>query len=673
MNAIIPYLKYLSILVLVLVLLFVTGKLLVSYFFPQINKQKPFFKLFVSLLAGFLFCTTVYAILKTHFITINLIVFLLFVFLLFEIYVIRKKPFDFSINKIKFDLPDFILIVVFLILVVLIYSYESFFVLQNKPFPFVTPFEDINLCNDIIVGLNRFGNENFFNKYIIYDEAYMGTSLYHFTDLWFSAFISRIFDIPEILAHIIVAYPLLIIIYVTGIISLFESFLKLRPYHYLLSILVLFCGGIYFSFYHSWPFLTANFIGDSFSLSFLGRKLLIVYIILIAFTHLAISKQYTIALIVLWCLIPLYPITLIGVLGGSVFLIIFLFVFNRRIKINTGVKINVLRMSVYFFILVISVFLFSFLTSSKVDVRSIHNSALLKTSFLSQLPLRTLIILFIETWVRLFVYYWPYIPLLVAFCYVKNKVYMKATFMFFFILLIVGGGLSSVLFSIINHTNMDYRQAFYNFFLPVLSVGLITTFIIVINNIQKTWIKLIFIIYFSALCIFQLNKTATFASLFKYNKAYGFYIKKAYSDNYILKLNELYKKKLNNCIGVQLSGTKEVLNASNEVFSPFLSFNKGFISSIDLSPFDNDFSINQVSLFAKESVKLHPFYRFIENSKAMGTFKNVDEEMLKFVQKYNFISYMIVAKDVVLYKPIEDMFNLEATDEISGERFYVRK
>ena len=338
--AVIPFIIYFSIFALVLVLIFVMGNILISYFFSQVNRQKTFFKLFVSILAGYIFCTAFYAIIKTQFSSIFLIGILLFILLIIELYVLKKKPFNFSISKIKIIIPDFKSIFGLLAFVVGIYSFESFFVLQNNAFPFVTPFYDIIIYCDLIEGLNRFGQENRFNNYIIFDEIYKGTSLYHFTDLWFSAFVSHLFEIPALLAQLLVTQPLLIIIYLTGIMALFEAFSEVRFYHYFLAILMLFCGGLYLSSFDSWPFLNVNFIGDSFPLSFLSRKLLIVYIILIAFVNLIILKQYRIAVIILMCLIPLYPTTLIGIFGGLAILIIIVFLFKRKLKAEFNFNIN---------------------------------------------------------------------------------------------------------------------------------------------------------------------------------------------------------------------------------------------------------------------------------------------------------------------------------------------
>jgi len=676
MFALLPYLKHLSIVIVTLVVLFTIGQLLLSYIWPGIHKQKNYLKIFLSLLSGFLFCITLYSLFITGMATVNILLIVVFLLLFVEFYIIGKRPFKLTLNKIIFWIPDSKNIIALITLTVIIYSYESFFVLQNKAFPYVTQFYDLNFISGVIEGFNSFKQESgHFNNYVLYDTAYKGTSLYHVTELWFSALLSFAFQIPSILSLLLGTYPVMIIIYITGLLSLFEIFSKIKYSHFFLAILMLFCGGMYFDFYNKWPLLGTNFIGDSFPLSFLGRKLLIIYIILTVIVHLIIRKHFSIALIFFWSLISLYSTTLPGVFGATVFFLFSILVFKKFFRDKLGISFNPIRIGLYFSIFIFSLFLFNYFTYSSIDIRAFNNTSTLKTSFFSpELEIRSYIIIFIETYFRLFVYYFLYIPLFIIFFRISHKnTFIKSAFWFYFIMLVVGGGIITSLFSVLNHPKMNYWQVLYNYFLPVISVLIIFVFTLCFEQIKNKKIKAFSLILFSLLCSYQFYKITSFATDFKYNKAEFFYKKTEYSETYIEKVNSIFKTKKHNTLGVQFSG-KDIHQKNNfEVTNQFLAYNRNYFYPVDLGKFNCNFSIDKINFFKKEYLLMHPFYRFIEKSKNEGSYTNVENEMLKFVQHYDFISYMIVAKDVQIYKPVQDIFELCAEDDLSGERFFIRK
>jgi len=669
MYAFYTYVKHFSFFLLISILLYIIGQLFLAYFFPQLKKQKPYLKLFASLAVGFFLTAALYAFFKTGLISISILSFLLLLFMLTETYMFSKKNFDFSLKKLQIEIPHYKTLITLLVISVLVFSYEALLLLQNKSFPYAIPFVDMISRADLIEGLRRFGNEGRASRFIIYDDAFMGTTLYHYPKSWFSALTSSVFNIPAIVSLLLISHPILILIYTLGILSLFELFSKLRYYHYILSILILFCGGLYWPIYNEWPFLSVNFIGDSFPLSFLGRKLLSIYIVLAGVIHLIYSKQYGLSLILLWFLIPLYSTTIVGVTGAT-FIIIGTYTILSYLKIKkVSIEINLFRFFIYFVILMLALVLFNYFTAAKVDTLSVKNTVA-KASIFQQFSIRTFIILFIETWVRLFAYYWPYILIfLSALFFTKWKAKRDITPYFFYLLLFVGLSVSGLMFSIYHHPKMNHWQAFYNITMPFIGISIVLFLISLHNKIGKPLLKTLLIIVFASFCAYQFYGTLNFSLKFKYNKAVEFQHKEEYSDVYVAKLNKLFEHELLEKGGIQLTGTSNILKGYNDYIAQFLSFNNKFLTPLNLTPYTQ---ITENELENNKRLKNHPFTIFIRKKNILESSYSINEEMLNFILHYDFIAYMVVAKDVQIYPPLEAMFELYALDDLSGERFYVR-
>lgn len=671
MFFLIPYLKHFAISLFFIVSFFAVGHALLSSLFEQYKNQKPWFRIFFALFAGFLLSISLYAFIKTHAITVMYLVVLTGLFIKMEQYYNNGRKLTLKLWPIANVWPSPKEILIVLLLALVVFSYESYFVLQNEPFPYITPFYDMLSRSDLIEGLNRFGQEGRPNKYIPYGDEYRGTTLYHYPLSWLAALASYIFGLAPVTGLLLVAHPVLILIYAVGMVSLFEVFTKIKYFHFLAALLLLFCGGIYLSIYDNWPFLTVNFISDSYPMSFLGRKLILVFITLIAFFHFAFRKKFTMAIIVLWLVVPLYSTTLIGVAGATGFVIAISILFRKRLALSYY-NINTYRLIVYFAIFGVSILVYNLTTASAFDAKSVHQNSGGSFGFLSGFSIKTFLILSVETLFRVFVYYWLYIPAVVL-LWLKAEKEIKRQLLFIIIVLFIGGSLSGLCFSVLNHPNMNFWQAFYNFFMPVMSVSLVLTCIYVWSRLKKNSHKFLFATYFFVLCTYQAINITRFATSFRNNTCPTFYIKQEYSEEYILRVNAFMNASEKEKYGIQLSGKNDLLKGYHDMLAQFMCFNPKFMTGINLSPFTYNFELQELSPTGREFVKPHPFYRFIQKMKDEGNFVSVDDAMLRFVTQNRFIEYMIVSKNVVLYQQLESQFTLFTADSLSGERFYIRK
>jgi len=160
---------------------------------------------------------------------------------------------------------------------------------------------------------------------------------------------------------------------------------------------------------------------------------------------------------------------------------------------------------------------------------------------------------------------------------------------------------------------------------------------------------------------------------FKENKTPDFFIKKTYSNPYLKKVRYAFTPRPFKNTAVTLSSKQDVSELKFNVFYPFIIEDNIDFFTLELSPFYTYDSPDKVPVLYREFHSAHPVTRFLRESIENGTYVSTDETLLRFVKKHAFITYLIAAKDVVIYKPLEDLFELYAVDGFSGERFYIRR
>ena len=190
----------------------------------------------------------------------------------------------------------------------------------------------------IAEGMNATGHENISHYFTLYNKDFNGAEPYHYFDIWITAFVIRFTDnfLPSILVERFVTQSLLLTAIVLGLYMLAQTVLKRKPR----SLDKIFCWSLLFIFPNVlgyFPKLYQVFISD-FEGNMLDRpNFRIIYLLLIPITNELFAKGAFSKNVLYWLLLVSvtsfqFALVLIpGLLLYSIFLIL---------KKNSGERIN---------------------------------------------------------------------------------------------------------------------------------------------------------------------------------------------------------------------------------------------------------------------------------------------------------------------------------------------
>jgi hypothetical protein len=226
-----------------LLLTYSIGHILIS--FIRIPQQLVFLRELAKLCSGIFAVSTVYAVIRTQGFTALLLILLLFVFFIAWLkHTGRLNSLKESFNKINSlnSLP-FVLIQLGVLLISVVLLYLKI----KDPFS-ATTFEvygDFYNYAKIAEHLNKTGVEGCYIDW--YTGITPARNLYHFGELWYAAFFSRIFQQTPFYTFYFQLFPVMMVVYVFGGFALIESFFKPQnKLIYALALLLLFSCGISF-------------------------------------------------------------------------------------------------------------------------------------------------------------------------------------------------------------------------------------------------------------------------------------------------------------------------------------------------------------------------------------------------------------------------------------------
>jgi hypothetical protein len=213
---------------------YVIGKIISSLFLSSSNESNYYYRAFVSLIIGLFSVITVFAILKTRFNTV-LIVLLLLGILYF---ILNKNKIVLPLN-LKLNFKEELIISFLIIGFSLLY-----YVIIGNLF-FEAPYNRIPFCDNYYYArlsyfLNDSGVESsyfYYDPFISRERA--GASPYHYPELWLTAVYINFFNVQPLISHVIFVHIILAVILTIGIIALSEEIDK-RIIFKILGILSLF-------------------------------------------------------------------------------------------------------------------------------------------------------------------------------------------------------------------------------------------------------------------------------------------------------------------------------------------------------------------------------------------------------------------------------------------------
>ncbi|MFN8295945.1 MAG: hypothetical protein U0T69_07095 [Chitinophagales bacterium] len=237
------------------VLTYTIGHLIIS--FVKIPSSKPFVREFTKLSTGTFFIIAVYSIFQTSGITINIGLIFLSVFLLVYL---KKNDHLHTVNDAVLKIISFQFLPFFLLqLFVLIFAIAYLLWRIKEPFnnQSYNTFNDFYFYETVIEYLNKVGVEGNITDW--YTTMPPVRDLYHFGELWYSAFYTLLTKQNSFISFYFIFFSHVLVIYFLGACSLIEVFIKPKSkITYIAAILIFITSGISLSL----PFETIFTKGD---------------------------------------------------------------------------------------------------------------------------------------------------------------------------------------------------------------------------------------------------------------------------------------------------------------------------------------------------------------------------------------------------------------------------
>lgn len=690
--------------ILVVTILFLLGIFIRALLRIQFNKI-GLDHIFFSLLLGVIILNIVYASIRTHFITGQLLFLLPFLYLIIEQRKLKNKPliknhndFDSAVCSI-FPLKWQVLKTVKLLLIFFLSSLSIFYInyennVINSIFPYILPNEDYIFYNKLSYFIDKTGQENIFHVLNFLDERYHGVKPYHYFDLWFNAGISHFFKGLYAVNFQLITYPLFCSLVFLGLSALVtdtvdkydfpnSSIGKIKRYKIVLvfftGLLLMFFGGVFLPFYSNSKYLinVASFAHSPF---YGPSKLIYIYLFIIAFFILIKNNNKMLSFIPLLCL-PIASITTLpGIIGG-----IFLFlIINLKLKLIT--KNQSLRLFLYTIMLVIGILCFySFFDKKLIKVESVDLRVILDLFDFKKQGIKNLKTIFNIFTLSLLQILIAYLPLVIIFVtrFKDIKIIFKLERLKFST--IISGCIlfSALLGWIIIFNSLNSCQIFYNIGISVINIFLIMLICEVVAyyfqaaNKKNLNIRSFKITANSILwgCILL----SSFNFISKTYKTLEIRNSKKYSNEYLIDIKNYIGSSSMPLIGGSFYGKDSYQSVFSKYTTTYtlggylLYMHNGF-TTVSLSDFEGmNFSTNPLTREREIlAIKMGIFYNYIQDRKKNNTFTSIEEGQKSFIKMHN-IKYLIFSKDALIPSFVQSNIKSKVTDKLSGEIFIVLK
>ena len=306
-------LQYVSFLISTLVIIFILGTSIISFFKSIKN---TLFRVFITTILGVFVLILFYSFFKSQAKTVMILSLPILLFLFLFVRSFLQKP-TFEIKTLVKDL-SLIIIASFIIFLFQIYYNFDFQTQLFKPIN-----RDSFFYAAVSDSLKLWGTENFFPAMSYFFPGKIGLMPYHYPELWLTAFISQLFNCSSVNAYLFILAPIINGIFLVGISSLFERKTSNPMILFPISFILLGITGLFFPMYSHMGSLFELWWHSNVSvIGFSGIKFSFSYIIVLLGFILLTNKKTLIGLVVL-LLVPIISVGMLpGICGGLFFLLI---------------------------------------------------------------------------------------------------------------------------------------------------------------------------------------------------------------------------------------------------------------------------------------------------------------------------------------------------------------
>lgn len=649
--AFVIYLKYYSLLVLLLCGLYLIGSCVLWPVRKNIFLKDPYAQLFVRFLLGLTLAVLVYSCVVTGLRTINLAFSLILVFLWMEVR--KKKCLNEPIHQEK---PGIRHVLVLFIASVIIFGWFATLILKPESnFGFWLPDKD-KIYYAVVSDMLSLGFENRAGVNNLLDAGAQGAVPYHYFELWLTNYFSLVTHVRPVVTLYVFTYPVLNLVIFMGLLAVAERAGKPGLLMHLLVFGMLFAGGFYFTTGHT-DFSYAMNFGES-PMEYLGEKYGSCYLFVIPFCLLFMEGRYGMAFFVLLAL----PVVAIGT-APSVFISIllmasFLF-YQKKLSMTEWMKIVASVFSLIIFMLV-----FYWMTAPGEN--PYVQGGLLQFTDLNGLGIHSVKVFLIELVYRIAACPWKFLLLHLPF-------------------------VPAVYFLFKGKTRNYDMLLIYTIGLYVVSLFLYGIFYKFFDGIQFYTNNFVFVNCFCAITIISLSsrpqtpvKWALLLPVFLI-LAFKVYFSKQeqikqralsdrYTDAFMLEVKRMAPQDNRELVGAIYGDGVPEINLRNDDKSGvncfYTTFVKGFYPVLDLGPYNVKEWSREKSARALQQKMLEqiPFVRSVNEDRSHRSFKTVEQSRVDFIKKHK-IRYLIISSHTSADTLLERMIDRQVKDEHTGERF----
>lgn len=608
----------------------------------KIQSQSVAFNDFLKCIFGALIIIGGYSIFKTNFYTINLGLLLAFFILLFILNnntsrLTRKLSTTTLLTTIPFKH-----LLVYILGLIIFYSFQFFTVKNSFTNTYNLIHQDYFIYSTIVEHLNINGIEG--NIYDWYFQTNYTRTIYHFGDLWYSAFFANLFNIKSIFSIILVFWTISFLFISIGMCAVFNALgEKTSPLVISFSVLLLFITGI--NFYIPKHTIFTRYDWWDFGLFHFSKIAFVVIIILLAINFLIRKNIFLFVFSML-----LLPI-LTTVTAPPIYLSVSFFVFICWILKKIDLKqFGFITLLIVLNVLFLIAYMLAIKTSNnKSSVIAFQGDGI--HSFFTLSYLKTMVnciggqVIKMALSIGLYIILWFLLKS-------KLSIIKENKLVFFFLALITFFGLMT--YSFLNGM-VDSIQIWSLFYMTTSSIFATLILYFTIRNGNRVY-KIISIILVcgSLWQSFSNRNTATIDKEF-YNTV----------------LKNMHLEKSNNRI-ISFSGAADF----NSIFTKAtgwivpLGYFKFIIDDyhpISLSCFSIPRDSTNISIYNTEQklVETNSFYKYVQLQKQNHVFENVEKSQLDFIKSYK-------AKYAILYPnaKISSALNLLIEEKIISKDNY---
>ncbi len=540
---------------------------------------------------------------------------------------------------------------IWIIPIIIFQGYLNFDFQLNTPF---VPSDDILLYSSFSEQVIKFGQENKYSLFSeFYPEKFHGISPYHYFEIWLNGLIGYIGKLSYTYCLNFVTYPLLIWLYLIGIISLIENFgVKITITNFFLPIILLFFGPIYSSvyeilfhdgnFFSTTVFTIVGFVKQTLPFSYYGQKHLPVYIFGILLIIFILQKKYIASILASYGMISssfgIFP----GVLGANS--IFFLKSNNTNKKII--VSVSVILVVLFFGLIILN----QIPLSKEISQKTFYLSEFMtKLNFKGEI-MRILNKLFIP-FVWFAILYFPFILLFIKYSKTLKLLDEHKTIIQYIVLSLFTGAIFTLILKGLN------TDQFVTNLLPICNIICIVFFLQIYSKLSGSIQKRLLVFSVLISCF-------NFIFILTHNKDHRIVFSEIYSKEISTKINNEFNKNSNNSIAYLFSD--EILY-KHDLMMQYVYFPGKFIF---ISNNFNYYNLNYPYIKYPESsssIAFAPYnqMRFFIEDRPISQIE-FEKVQVRFLKEKS-IKWLFCSKNTVIPASILQLVKHKYIDRISGE------